>query len=107
MVKLWLVLLVGFLCIGCASLKNRDVQTVNVPVMYCPAPEPYDRPNLYLYNMDNIQINSPGEVAKRYKASIQQLQGYTRQLELQLDNYKIIHNDFEEKKHHLFKGKLP
>lgn len=91
------------LYVGCSSLKNKDVQLVSIPVMYCPAPEPFVRPPLMIHQMSDTQLSSPGELAKYYKATIQQLQGYTQQLELQLDGYNKINKEFENKKNQLFK----
>lgn len=82
---------------GCASIhKTSGTAPViqKVPVVYCPAPEPFQRPVLPLQD-ENIDTATPGEVAKKYKATITMLLGYIKELELQLNEYGKIDKEYE------------
>lgn len=93
--KLTLCVLLVFLS-GCAMNKIISPKEIKVPIMYCPAPQEYTRPSLPLLNMSQSQQETPGELAKYYKATVLELQGYVSELEAQLDNYKKIHNSYQQ-----------
>lgn len=94
--------MVVFLLAGCQSAPVKlRTETVEVfkPILYCPAPnwEGIDRP--IPLAIDGITPDmSAGEVAKRYKASIIQLQDYADRLEKSLEKYDSTSEAYEELK---------
>lgn len=100
MAKTVTALLLAFFLVGCqtAPVKLRT-ETVEVfkPVLYCPAPnyEGLDRPDPLA--IESITPNmEPGEVAKRYKAAIRQLQDYADRLERSLQKYDSTSEAYDE-----------
>lgn len=91
-----LVLILTVMISACASTGIKQPDVVKVPVLFCPAPSEYHRPDMPIEQMTDNQKQSPGEVAKRYKATIKALQGYISELETQLDNYKKIHDSYDK-----------
>lgn len=90
-----LVILIG----GCANDPIRiraEVQESFVPVLFCPAPTMPDRPTLFIKQMTPSQLSNPGEVAKHYSATVQQLLGYARQLELELQKYDTSNEAYKD-----------
>jgi len=92
------VLFVLFL-FGCSAtpVKLRtEVQEVYRPVLYCPAPnwDELARPELTIYQISDDA--SPGEVAKRYKATVKQLQDYATRLEQTLKQYDTTNEAYDE-----------
>lgn len=100
MAKTITALLLVLLLAGCASgpVKLRT-ETVEVfkPILYCPAPnwDGLDRPNPLAIEEINPSM-SAGEVVKRYKASIKQLQDYADRLEKSLQKYDSTNQAYEE-----------
>lgn len=84
--------------VGCAdSVRIRtEVQETFVPVMYCPAPEKYIRPVMAINQMTEAQRKNPGELANHYQATIEQLLGYSKQLELELEKYDSANEAYED-----------
>lgn len=108
MVKIIPLALILFL-IGCSQqpVKLRT-ETVEVykPILYCPAPDwtGLDRPSPLA--IDSITKNtSGGEVVKRYKATIKQLQDYTDRLEERLKQYDRTSKSYEELKKQFIREK--
>jgi len=91
------LLTVGLIGCGTAPVKLRtEVQEVFKPILYCPAPnwEGLARPELAI---DGIAPSaSPGEVAKRYKATVRQLEDYADRLEKALDKYDTTNEAYDE-----------
>jgi len=92
---------------GTTAVKLRT-ETVEVfkPILYCPAPkwEDINRPDIL--PIDGISDDSsPGEVAKRYKATVKELQGYVRRLELSLEKYDATNSAYEQLRQQFLKEK--
>lgn len=96
--RLITLILVGLFLVGCADTVRirTEVQESFVPVMYCPAPETYIRPVLAINQMTEAQRSSPGELANHYQATIEQLLGYAKQLELELEKYDSANEAYED-----------
>lgn len=75
---------------------RSEVQESFVPVFYCPAPTIPTRPVLFIQQLSQTQLSHPGEVAKHYSATIQQLLGYSRQLELELQKYDVSNQAYKD-----------
>lgn len=101
MVRLTVILLSAILLVACGTtpVKLRtEVQEVYKPVLYCPAPnwQELDRPTLLI---DEVTQDMPaGEVVKRYKGTIIQLQGYSDRLRRTLEQYDSTSDAYEELK---------
>jgi len=101
MVKKLTLILASLILAGCHHNPEKvvEVQTVEVyrPVLYCPAPnrEGLDRPLSLAYQEINDSTTS-GEVVKRYKASIVQLQEYIRRLEKTVDRYDMTSMAYDQ-----------
>ena len=86
-----LLLLPVILLVGCTANPPKVItQEVKVPVFECPANHKnIVRPTRPPLAIENIQPStSDGEVVKAYKATIKQLQGYSKQLEIGFDAYR-------------------
>jgi len=95
--RIILVILLGMM-IGCAdSVRIRtEVQESFVPVLYCPAPTKHIRPIMAINQMTDSQRKVPGELAKYYQATVEQLIGYSKQLELELEKYDTSNQAYED-----------
>lgn len=85
---------------ACALPKQirirKEVQESTVPILYCPAPEEIEPPVLPIHTMTEEEREIDGEIAKRYKASVQVLQGYIEQLEKMLNDYKKANEAYDQ-----------
>lgn len=86
------------LLVGCEhnGVKTEVVQQ-KIPILYCPAPnwEGIGRPDALA--TDGITNDmSAGEVVKRYKATVIQLQDYSTRLEKSLQQYDSTHEAYEQ-----------
>lgn len=93
MVRTMIIITATSLLIGCASgpAKIRtDVVEQLVPVLHCPPPPDgvLQRPQLPIATI--TEESSPGDVAKKYKATVKSLQGYAQRLEQVVKNYDEI-----------------
>ena len=83
-------------CMRSTPVRVRtEVQEQFVPLLYCPAPkwEGLERPELPI---DGITVEqSPGDIAKRYKATVKALQDYTLRLERALQEYDTTNETYE------------
>lgn len=94
-VKVVFVCVVAIMITACAPLrKETEVQDVNKPILYCPAPDKVERPELAIHTIS--QDDSQGVVVKKYKATVKQLLDYSRQLESQLQKYNKTNEAYEE-----------
>jgi hypothetical protein len=78
---------------GCITPTPRVVTEtvpISIPVLYCPAPPEFTRPELALDPARDGQQMSDGELVKAYNATIVALQGYATQLETALQGYEDI-----------------
>lgn len=109
MEKIIVVVFAAFLtgCFGSVPVKTRtEVVEVHKPILYCPAPNwiEIQRPNSLA--IDSITPNmSDGEVVKRYKATVKQLQDYAERLELSLERYDSTNAAYEELRKEFLKEK--
>lgn len=95
---------------GCSFFSQpiriqTEVQETLVPVMFCPSPQKHVRPVLAISELTHSQLLNPGEVAKHYQATIEQLIGYARELELELDKYNsdnTAYNDLKKQTNEKF-----
>jgi len=90
--------------VGCGG-QNVKITTktkkVYVDVLYCPAPPVVTRPELPIHNMTAEQMQQDGEVAKHYKATVNSLLGYSKELEKIVNNQKEINRAYVDKKKEL------
>ena len=100
--KLPILCLCVILISGC-SIFNKDriviqteVQEVQVPLLYCPAPPSIVRPVLELNELTDAQFAHDGELAKAYAVTILQLIGYASELEQSLETYDGTNLAYEE-----------
>lgn len=98
--KIILVVLFAAILSGCGSTPVKlRTETVEVfkPILYCPAPDlqAISRPETLAYETITNDT-SPGEVVKRYKASIIQLRDYISRLETSLMKYDSTNAAYEE-----------
>lgn len=96
--RLILIVILAATTIGCTdSVRIRsEVQETMVPVFFCPAPTPHIRPVLAITTMTNAQKSNPGEIAKHYRVTIEQLLGYSKELELELEKYDSSNTAYED-----------
>lgn len=91
------ILLFALFVVGCGSnpvKKETEVQQVNKPILYCPAPQNIERPQLAT---ETIKAeDSSGEIAKKYKAAVRQLLDYSKQLESQLNRYDQTNEAYQQ-----------
>ena len=92
-----LLLALSLVACGVAPVKLRtEVQEVYKPILHCPAPDWNElvRPELAL---EGLTSDMPaGEVVKRYKATVRQLQDYANRLEEALERYDATNDAYEE-----------
>jgi hypothetical protein len=84
---------------GCAGKQIRirsEVQEVQVPLLYCPAPAELIRPQLPIHMMTPEQLADEGEVVKHYKATVRVLLGYIEELETSLESYDSANEAYDE-----------
>lgn len=84
---------------GCSNKKHRirnQVQEVQVPLLYCPAPPQLSQPALPIHIMTSQQKSSSGELVKHYKATIQSLFGYIDELEQALESYNNANKSYDD-----------
>lgn len=89
------------LLVGCAAFGDRvrvttDTRDVSVPLLYCPAPLTPIRPILPIHTLTPAQLQSDGEIAKAYTASVLILLGYTAELEQILESYDVTSKAYDE-----------
>lgn len=99
MKKLIVAAMLVVLVSGCAGKQIRirsEVQEVQVPLLYCPAPPELNQPVLPIQEMTEEQKADPGEVAKYYKATVRALLGYVGELEKALDSYDATNEAYDE-----------
>lgn len=100
MVRRILLITLIALVSGCAQLGIKDpdlvVQESLVPILYCPAPPKIERPALPIETLTDVDNQNPGLVAKKYKATIKALQGYSVELEEILKSYDESAAAYEE-----------
>lgn len=92
MVKHIIILLSVILMTGCAGFKAKNIVEVKVPVLYCPAPVEYERPN---YNTSYLKPSDKGDwekIAKAYVVTLLEMQAYTEKLELIIESYRGLNN---------------
>ena len=99
MVKLVTISFFALILVGCGSQPVKlktEVQYVNRPILYCPAPnwQELDRPDLAIEGITSDM--SPGDVAKRYKATVKQLMDHARRLETTLRRYDKTSEAYDE-----------
>ena len=97
MKKLCVLALVALL-VGCGGqIRIRsEVQEVQVPLLYCPAPPVISRPDLPIQNMTPEQLANSGELVKHYRATVRALLGYSGELETALGSYDTTNKAYEE-----------
>ena len=101
MARVILAMFAVLLMAGCASNPPVKLRTETVevfkPILYCPAPnwEGLDAPDPLAIEPITDET-SDGEVAKRYKATVKQLQDYTERLEEALKKYDSTSEAYEE-----------
>lgn len=100
MAKIIILLFLSLTLIGCSSTPERqiEIQYVDKPVLYCPAPnwEQLSTPELAI--TDITDSTPDGEVAKRYKATIKQLQDYVDMLVIELKKYDDANQTLKDMK---------
>ena len=92
-----LALLAG--CSGTPVKLRTETVEVFKPILYCPAPnwEGLDSPEPL--TIEGINENTPpGEVVKRFKATVKQLQDYAERLERALEKYDTTNEAYDELK---------
>lgn len=79
---------------GCSALGERTIATqtvkVQVPVLYTPTPPVLIRPDLAIHELPSGARNNYAQIARHYKITVIQLLNYVEQLEIVLDDYKLI-----------------
>lgn len=77
---------------GCPGEQEVLTQIVKVPVFQCPIThqniQTSERPSLFIDSITEEDANDPGKVVKSYKATVKQLQGYSKELENNINAYK-------------------
>lgn len=83
---------------GCTTVQEPIVETeikyVHVPVLYSPEPPDVNRPLLVVETLNDN--SSAGEVAQAYHATVVQLLQYSKRLELVIDQYGIVSEEFKQ-----------
>jgi hypothetical protein len=82
---------------GCSTIKwKTEVVEKKVPILFCPKPnwDNIDQPSILA--IDSITEQSPpGEVVKRYKATVIQLRDYAQRLEFALKQYEYTNEAYD------------
>jgi len=82
-------------CGGGKQIRIRsEVQEVQVPLLYCPAPPVISEPSLPIHNMTPEQLADEGEVVKHYKATVKTLIGYIDELQQGLESYDATSKEY-------------
>jgi len=88
------ILFAATLISGCSALGDRTIATqtikVQVPVLYTPTPPVLIRPDLAIHELPSGARNNYAQIARHYKITVIQLLNYVEQLEIVLDDYKLI-----------------
>lgn len=95
------VTIIMLVTVGCGTGAKQirirsEVQEVQVPLLYCPAPPAISAPSLPIHNMTPEQLSNPGEVVKHYKATVKTLLGYIDELEQGLGSYDETSKEYGE-----------
>lgn len=93
------ITLIMFITVGCGGKQIRirsEVQEVQIPLLYCPAPPVISEPSLPIHNMTPDQLANDGEVVKHYKATVKTLIGYIDELEKGLKSYDETSREYGE-----------
>lgn len=99
MVRILAIGILSIILVGCGGnpvKPETNVVQVSKPILYCPAPnwKELGRPTLAI---DGITDTTPdGEVVKRYKAAIKQLEDYSSRLEKALQRYDATNAAYAE-----------
>lgn len=86
-------------CLGWLKPKIKlrtEVQEVYRPILYCPAPDwsQLGAPELAISTINNT--TEAGEVAKRYRASIKQLEDHLELMRKSLEKYDSTNEAYKE-----------
>ena len=95
--KITALILVAFFIVGCGGKQIRirsEVQEVQVPLLYCPAPPGISEPSLPIHNMTPEQLADEGEVVKHYKATVKTLLGYIDEQQKALESYNEASEEY-------------
>jgi hypothetical protein len=91
------MVIITLLLSGCAfdpSIFKPDTEikvvTVNVPLLYCPAPPTFTYPRLVIEDLMPGDEKDPGRVSQFYKATVKQLEGEIVTRDITLDAYRAI-----------------
>lgn len=88
------ITLATLLLSGCGTFGKRELVTqtikVQVPVLYSPEPPVLTRPDLAIHELPAGARNNYAQIARHYKITVIQLLNYVEQLEIVLDDYKLI-----------------
>lgn len=116
------ILYIVFICVtlqGCSIFKSwfveetikeivvKEYVEVPKPILYCPRPnwKEIDPPEVLA--IEGITVDSsPGEVAKRYKATIIQLRDYNKRLNKSLQKYDETHKAYEQLRQEFLRERL-
>ena len=94
MIRVLSIAMVAVLLSGCGSLGKRELVTqtikVQVPVLYSPTPPILIRPDLAIHELPAGARDNYAQIARHYKITVIQLLNYVEQLEIVLDDYKLI-----------------
>ena len=83
---------------GCSWFKcgvKTEIQTVETPILYCPAPKYQPLPETLPVDAIDDKTTD-GEVVVRYKATVKLLKDHSKQLEMILDQYKTTNMTYEQ-----------
>ena len=70
-------------------VKQIEIQEVDVPIIVRPpSPPVLTRPELPVYDLREEDIEQPGVVVQRYRATVKALLGYTAELEAIINGYR-------------------
>lgn len=76
--------------VGCESYGAKEIQTVKVPVIYCPEPPRVARPDLQIHELEDSDKTDYRKVAKAYAATVKELEYHIEYLESQLDVFRRL-----------------
>jgi hypothetical protein len=97
--KIIIIVAILSILVGCGNKQIRirsEIQEVQVPLLYCPAPPTTNQPILPIHEMSPDQLNDNGEIVKYYKASMLVLLGYIEELETSLQSYDATNEAYDE-----------
>jgi hypothetical protein len=91
------------LLVGCAYPNPKpviEVQTVEIPIEYTPAPPKVERPALAIDTISSEDSKSIGLISEAYVVTVAQLEDYSKKLEAIIANYDDLskHNLIEPDK---------